>query len=363
MAEEEQPLVDPEHVQGPGRRTVIVVTFLIAAAGACGLGFVVSSSAATSHLRATQPWHGAGSEIIQESFTTGSNVNYGNQAGDDVVIKKQTVIQKIYPPPKEEKHPEPCDIVKETDDKVVFGDGHFISYTDPKKFEGGFFDKDYNAITDVKDLPRCLEKLWLVDDQLGGELKDLPRALKNLSLPGRLHQDNEFRGDVQDLPPFLRYLDLRRTSKHITGRVYHLPRGLVHLDLTEASGITGDLISLPDSLRFVAIGSRHVHGRIWLIPNGLTSASFPQATDIDGDVKDLPRGLTYADFREAKLTGQIKDLPPKLTRAYFWHSKKIEGHLSEVPNPKHFKCVREPHGYGGGFHCYCYTGCPDDIDL
>ena len=348
MAEEEQPLVDPERVQGPGRRTVIVVTFLIAAAGACGLGFVVSSSAAPSHLRATKPWQGAGSEIIQESFTTGSNVNSGNQAGDDIIYN----IQKIYPPPKEEKHPEPCEVVEETDDKVVFGNGYFISYTNPKKFEGSFFDKDYNQIKDVKDLPRCLEKLWLVDDELGGELKDLPRPLKNLSLPAGHKQ---FSGEVHDLPRLLKHLNLETASKQVTGDVRDLPRHLVHLNLHDAPKIRGDVKHLPEHLRVVQLALAPLQGATWNLPSSLTFADF-SSSDIEGDVRWLPRGLTWAAFQHDKeLTGHIKDLPQHLTYAGFLSGKKIEGRLSEAPN--HLKCKRRPYtemfgGFGGGFRCF-----------
>ena len=151
-------------------------------------------------------------EFIQASQgswdVNGQNINSGNQAGRDIVN-----ITKIYMTSDTASHMAPsdpyapCTVKSTTRNTVTFVDGGFIQYHNVDKFEGTFVDKFFNEITDVKHLPRCLKKLWLVDKHLGGDVKDLPRLLTNLSLPGQRH-GAQLTGDVKQLPRFLQYLDL-----------------------------------------------------------------------------------------------------------------------------------------------------------
>ena len=105
-----------------------------------------------------------------ETEATGS----GNQARHDVNAQKQTIIQTIYQvAPKNAPQISECTVVKATHDKITFhgsGDeGTFISYSVPKNFEGKFYIK-HKPVTNVKDLPKCLAKLWLRDPGLGGDV-------------------------------------------------------------------------------------------------------------------------------------------------------------------------------------------------
>ena len=288
----------------------------------------------------------------KSSMATGDNTNSGQQAAGNI----NNYYQNGVPLAPQESE---CQVKSETKARIQFRDpGTFISYTNPDTFEGKFF-VNHSPVNDVKDLPRCLTKLWLLDEDLGGKLNDLPKELTNLSLPKQLSlslhdQPKQLSGDVHDLPPLLQYLDLSLTSKQITGNTGDLPRGLVHLDLGDARKIEGYLTNdpLPKNLQYVELGYADILGEAYELPKNLTWANLPRAR-ISGDVKSLPRGLKYAGFSEAKfLRGKMRDLPQHMTYAHFMKSKHIEGNLSQIPNRKHFyRCYRMPDASGGGFDC------------
>ena len=352
--EDQEPLMErPPEVNFQRRGLIAVLLALVA-----GASLALCPMASEPRLR--QQAAELPGEIVAEAeeggFKTETNTNHGNQAAHDVIVKKQTVIQKIYQAtPKNAPQVSECTVVKATDDKITFhgsGDGGtYIIYTYPKYFVGKFYI-NHKPVTNVKDLPQCLTTLWLKDGDVGGRLSDLPKALTNLSLPGIFGQQfKHFTGDVRDLPPMLKYLDLQWTSEGITGNLRDLPPGLVHLNLDLASKITGGLSHLPRNLRFVNLRRANVHGSTWQLPRSLTWADFEAATNIHGDVKGLPRDLTDAYFYSANLTGQMQDLPQHLTHAAFWYSKGIEGHLSQIPNPNHLLCQRKSEADGGGLSC------------
>ena len=230
-------------------------------------------------------------EAPQGFDVSGHNTNSGNQAGRDIhngdTICNHCIMKGESSAPQESE----CHVKSETKSKVQFrDDGTFIMYR--MDFEGKFY-VNYKPVTNVKDLPRCLTKLWLSDDDLGGRLSDLPRALTNLSLPGGPFQRSQFTGDLQDLPPMLQYLDLSGTSERITGHLRDLPRGLVHLDLWLATKITGYMFWLPKGLHYVNLDHAKIQGGTWDLPLNLTHAHFGKNTKMWGDLSSLPKGLTW----------------------------------------------------------------------
>ena len=222
-------------------------------------------------------------------MTAGDNTNSGQQAAGNIT---NGGIHNYYydggpPAPKEsERH-----VKSETKARIQFRDpGTFISYTVPdshdelgERFWGKFY-RNWEEVTDVKDLPRCLTKLWLFDGGLGGDLAQLPRALKNLSLGA----SKKITGNVAALPQTLQHLGLHQIEK-ITGDLYALPKGLVHLNLLAAYKVTGNIWELPRNLQFVNLqNNRKIHGKIQHLPKGLTKAFFYFA-DLDG------RGLGFLE--------------------------------------------------------------------
>ena len=356
--EDEEPLMERQPEVNFHRRGLMVAVLLALVAGA-SLALFPTVSEPKLRQRAGQQLPG---EIVGKAkeggFKTKNNTNFGNQAGRDVVVKNQTIIQKIYQVSPKDAPSSDCTVVKATPDKITFGgssSGTFISYSDPEKFKGMFF-KNWKRVTDVKDLPRCLTKLWLQDPDLGGDVSQLPRALRNVSLRGhsglfRQVAGAQFKGKLMDLPPLLQYLDLKHTSSQLSGDIKDLPQSLVHLDLWVSEKVTGNLWDLPRHLHYVDFHSnKRIEGPLMGLPLSLTHADFAKSTKIVGDVKDLPNGLAYADFASAKsIWGKVKHFPSHLQRAYFWDSKGIKGDFSEVPN--NLRCWRIGDDGGGGVEC------------
>ena len=359
MAEEGRSLlVDAGEVPSEARSSrVLWVLGVLTVAVAAGCGWMVFSGPGTSNLRPTG--------LVQKSAALPPGL-------------PAPALPAPPPAPPGLPMSPSCQVVSETKDRIQFLDGGYITYTEPDIFLGKFY-KNLLPVKDVKDLPRCLTKLWLRDPDLGGDVSDLPKALTNLSLPGAHSLPGHFvdnaqiTGNLKDLPPHLEYLDLKYTShyvtgdlknlpsklvhlslgsaQNVTGQIEDLPKQLLHVDLFSAVKVTGSLEDLPKKLRFVNFAmTPTIQGDIQTLPKTLTGASFHKGVQLHGDIKDLPRGLTHADFHDAKLHGNINQLPPHLGWADFSEAKGIQGQLSEAPN--HLWCTRTDDQSRRGFWCH-----------
>ena len=337
IADEEMELMSEKpQEKGACGKASWALALLVLVGGAAVAGMAFFSSHSPAPLGKMEP------KFIQESrqssMTTGDLTNSGQVAAGNIhngdthngdIHNGDTYINYGSHAPQGSE----CHVRSDTNHKVQFRDeGTYIVYSIPGLNEGKFF-KNWKPITDVKDLPRCLTELWLVDEDLGGDVSQLPRGLTSLGLSGRafgLHQV-QLTGDLKQLPPSLEVLDLCDTSRNLTGDVKDLPRSLVHVDLKSAKKVTGNLDGLPPTLTF---------------------ADFASATKISGSIWDLPKSLTFADFHDAtQLYGNIKDLPPHMSIVYLSHSKSIRGSLSDAPN---LQCERSDPRFGGGGGVRCF---------
>eukprot|EP00438_Fugacium_kawagutii_P008611 Skav234207 [mRNA] locus=scaffold2795:96819:101628:- [translate_table: standard] len=375
MEDEEMALIEESKQMTAGRKTswalaLILSTFAVAGlwvapAASQALGkkqseFIQESPQGKVTIELNNKVRGQGAQArrdLNDGFTTGSNTNKGNQAGRDI---NNNYYGNISPDMAASDPMAPCKVKTATKAKVTYEDGGFILYSDPEHFRGSFFDKESNPITDVKDLPRCLEKLWLLDPQLGGNVNDLPKTLTNLSLPGSLTAFKtgtgaQLTGDAKNLPRLLKYLDLHWTSRNITGFTSDLPRDLDYLDVYQNNKITGELLDLPrnltymnffynenitgylsdlpKSLRIVKFFfNKKITGALVDLPRGLTHVEFDHTEKIFGSLADLPKGLTFVDFdRSEKIFGTLADLPKGVTEVNLDANNKITGNLADLP--------------------------------